>query len=929
MDLKWRQSSNRLRTAMPEALSIPRRSAAKRFCRSHLLPRLSRRQCVEGAALLAVLAVAAWFTGHNMLHYPQYELDEGTYVGSAWSMFAKGTLFYYTYTYAHPPLGWFQIGLWAELTGGFDAFGLSINSGRVFMLLLTLLSTGLIFLIVRRGTTSAPAAAIGALAFAISPLSVTLHRQVYLDNIGTFWLLVAIYALLRADGRLNWILGSALAFGIAFWSKEVFIAFLPGLLYLVVTMTHPGQRRFSAVLWATVALAAVSLFVLLAILNDELLPPGVLWSSSAPHVSLIKTYFSQADRGGGGILDPHGNFWHNVYLWRINDQILVVGGFVACLIGPLLFRRNRLIVGTSLMALSFILFLGRGGIVIYYYVIPLLAVAAIAIGLLVGSVFCVVAPHWRPIRVAILPVSLVAMLLLGQNAISRNSVNFNVNDTASQLDAAQWMVRNIPRSSVVIMDSYAWQDLRSQSFTEGQPFDSANYYWPTLSDPNLRETLLHNTWQKIDYLMVSPNTEADIAKGTLPLLPEALQRADVIHTFSTGTWSQQVLRVRKLHQMQAPEDPILARTWDAYKAQFIINGQVIDPKQHQTTSEGQAYALLRAVYMNDRVTFDQVWKWTQDHLQVRSDRLLAWKWGAGPDGVPRVLDQNTATDADEDAALALLFASRTWGDAVYERSGLEMIDAIWSQETVVHLGQRVLVAGNWARGDGGGFDEPVLNPSYFAPYAYRIFAEADPAHRWMDVVDSSYKILEQIHDTPNLGGKAGLAPNWLKLDKDNGDLRLVGEQIQHANEFSYDASRLPWRLSIDYLWFHDERAKTAIQHLNFAQKTLKSGKRLRAAYQLDGTPAVDYEATSMYAGIVPSLLVTDDPNLDLAHQVFAQKILSAYHDGPDFAYWGDDANDYYTQNLAWFTCAIMDGAISNLWAGQTVIDWKSVITQAS
>ncbi|MEA2529025.1 MAG: hypothetical protein QOG89_669, partial [Thermomicrobiales bacterium] len=49
----------------------------------------SARPLIEATVLLAVLGVAAGFTGHNLFHHPQYELDEGTYVSSAWTMVAK------------------------------------------------------------------------------------------------------------------------------------------------------------------------------------------------------------------------------------------------------------------------------------------------------------------------------------------------------------------------------------------------------------------------------------------------------------------------------------------------------------------------------------------------------------------------------------------------------------------------------------------------------------------------------------------------------------------------------------------------------------------------------------------------------------------------------------------------------------------------
>ena len=46
------------------------------------------------------------------------------------------------------------------------------------------------------------------------------------------------------------------------------------------------------------------------------------------------------------------------------------------------------------------------------------------------------------------------------------------------------------------------------------------------------------------------------------------------------------------------------------------------------------------------------------NLQVRGDGLFASLWGGGG-----VQDHNTATDADSDIALALLFAARHFGDS--------------------------------------------------------------------------------------------------------------------------------------------------------------------------------------------------------------------------------------------------------------------------
>src|SRR5262245_50931417 len=57
--------------------------------------------------------------------------------------------------------------------------------------------------------------------------------------------------------------------------------------------------------------------------------------------------------------------------------------------------------------------------------------------------------------------------------------------------------------------------------------------------------------------------------------------------------------------------PILKESWDAYIAKFIQqDGRVIDHKASGiTTSEGQAYAMLRAVWVGDRTSFDKTFQW--------------------------------------------------------------------------------------------------------------------------------------------------------------------------------------------------------------------------------------------------------------------------------------------------------------------------------
>jgi endoglucanase len=914
---------------------------------------------LDRTAIVAVLLIAAIFTGTNMFRYPQYEIDEGTYMGSAWAMFEQGKLYFYTYAYDHTLLGWFQVGAFGELVGGFLRFGTSVNTGRVLMLVATVTSALLVYLIVRLASGRVSAGLFGAVVFAVSPLGVTLHRQVWLDNLTTLWLLVSLYALLASHGRLWRLVVSALALSLAFWSKEVALAFLPGMLYLAYALSHEAHRRFAFGIWGALVTSVASLFVVLALLKDEFLPPGVLWSSDEPHVSLIETYRRYAGSEGGSPFSPESGFRTSFGQWMSIDTFLIVGGLAAVALGLLFWRRDKLYFGMPLLVVPFLLFLALGGLVRFFYVIPLLPLLALSLGLLAGH--AIDAAGWLtdtlsrrlpplrglPGRSLGYPAALAVLgltVVLGLGAVPANSVNFNADRTSSQTEAARFVANNLPNESVILMDPYPWADLRDEALVGDEPFRDAHAALTALQDPTIRSKVLRDPGN-VDYLLygaeegrTSSWVDGEIGElgggeGELPLVDDARQASDRIRTFRSGGWRMELLRVRNLHQTPAYDNPLLQNTWGSYKGRFVEDGRVVDPKSGgTTTSEGQAYAMLRAVYMNDEATFDEIWGWTRENLQKPSDNsLLAWNYGETEDGTQGVTDLSTATDADTDAALALLFASRKFDNGRYEEEALRILDDVWEEETVSNVAgyDRTLVAGDWARGDGT-TSRPVVNPSYFSPYAYKIFADADPSHDWDALADSSYDILQNIQASPELGGEAGVVPNWLAIDPETGAPDAADLDGLPTEEFSFDATRVPWRMSLDYLWFKDDRALEVMEGLDLPRRQIEDEGRLFASYGLGGEPTADYEATSAYAGILPGLLVGGDPAV--AHKVFAEKILGTYNAGGAQgrgAHWGEDPDDYYNQNMAWFATAVMDGSMSNLYAGEEVVEWRGTIIDPS
>src|SRR5262249_47879637 len=161
---------------------------------------------------------------------------------------------------------------------------------------------------------------------------------------------------------------------------------------------------------------------------------------------------------------------------------------------------------------------------------------------------------------------------------------------------------NLPADSRLVIDPYLWVDLRETPNGAGG-FPQAHAYWKVDRDPAVRNGVFGDDWRKVDYVIATPQLVQDMRAARLDLVASAWEHAAAVAAFDSGGWPVEVRRVGNLQQWDAGADPLLVRGWAGYKSRFLEGGRVVDPRAgRRTTSEGQAYALLRAVYMDDRPT---------------------------------------------------------------------------------------------------------------------------------------------------------------------------------------------------------------------------------------------------------------------------------------------------------------------------------------
>lgn len=217
--------------------------------------------------------------------------------------------------------------------------------------------------------------------------------------------------------------------------------------------------------------------------------------------------------------------------------------------------------------------------------------------------------------------------------------------------------------------------------------------------------------------------------------------------------------------------------WPAYRDAFITgDGRVIDTGSDGIShSEGQGTAMLLAVVYDDRDTFAHVWSWTKSNLQVREDRLFAWKWD--PNKTVHVSDRNNASDGDLLIAWALIRAARHWNMQEYADEASLVLQDIKSKLLKNTSHGLVLLPG--AAGFSHG-SMVLVNLSYWIFPAFEDFDRFQPAPEWDRLRSTGVTLIKQARF-----GRWQLPPDWVQISPD------VALPAEFEPRFSYDAIRIP------------------------------------------------------------------------------------------------------------------------------------------
>ncbi len=232
-------------------------------------------------------------------------------------------------------------------------------------------------------------------------------------------------------------------------------------------------------------------------------------------------------------------------------------------------------------------------------------------------------------------------------------------------------------------------------------------------------------------------------------------------------------------------------------------------------SEGQGYGMMIAAYMagydaNAKTIFDGLYNYYKAHKDSISYELMAWEQNTACVDTGGADD---ATDGDLDIAYSLLLADKQWGSSGainYLQEGKKLIDSL-----MVYIVNNKLYStelGDWVDPtDPTNYN--ATRPSDFMPDHFRAFQSATGDTRWNNVINECYTVINtlQTNSSPTTGLIPDFVINCNTTPVPAGANFLEGP---YDGDYNYNACRVPWRLTTDYLIAGETRAKTAVDKIN-------------------------------------------------------------------------------------------------------------------
>ena len=377
--------------------------------------------------------------------------------------------------------------------------------------------------------------------------------------------------------------------------------------------------------------------------------------------------------------------------------------------------------------------------------------------------------------------------------------------------------------------------------------------------------------------------------------------------FGTHTLSYTQGSILPDHVSQEDLDQSVRNFYNVWKTRFLREGcgdgrvyVATGMGSSLTVSEAHGYGMVLLAYMaghepDAQRLFDGMFLYFRDHPTSESANLMAW---SQDESCASNQGEDSASDGDLDVAYALLLADKQWGSGGtidYRAEAVKVISAIRNGD--VDPTSSYVLLGNWV--SAGSQEFRATRSSDFMPGHFASFAAATGDLEWGQLLDSEYGIVATVQET--YASSTGLLPDFILDARTAPQPAPPGFLENDADgQYSYNASRDPWRLGVHYLITGDTRARAALDKINAWVKGATGGDpgQIKAGYALDGSPIRTYYDHAFGAPFGVGAMV------DSSHQDW----LNALWD----ATLGDEGDaNYFGDTLKLLSMIVMSG---NWWA---------------
>ncbi|MCG8430225.1 MAG: glycosyl hydrolase family 8 [Candidatus Omnitrophica bacterium] len=362
-----------------------------------------------------------------------------------------------------------------------------------------------------------------------------------------------------------------------------------------------------------------------------------------------------------------------------------------------------------------------------------------------------------------------------------------------------------------------------------------------------------------------------------------------------------IILVAKRFFIRGPSE-VLVKSYGGYKRFFLHYDRIVRKEDGAVTSDAQALAMLRAVWMNDKNTFNRLFAWTDHNLsraRLRrgvNDQMNAYRWRHG-----EIDDMDPNLSADLDYALALILAHRRWGKTQGSPGvGLQKFGkkANGILKDILTLFAFQTLDGRWylsaeVLDSQQKYEKYPLNTSVFSPAHFKIFYEHTGNDRWLDLVETSYHVLSEISKPSKTYASVGLFPDWCAVGA-SGKL-----YVWEARSFDsgWESVRIPYRLALDYHWFGSVEAADILKGFaQFARLHWRDKGLIYCEYTIDGRVKSEYEDAVFYGAYYYAFKILGLPEEDDLFEVLRSRLKRF----DDYWIWEDDFA-YITNGYVWMT----------------------------